>query len=406
MNPTILFAGGGTGGHVFPMIAVADAVRALRPDVDIVFVGTARGLETKVVPERGYRLELVEVAPLRGGGVRGAVEGVVVAARAIPRARALLLRLAPRAVFSIGGYAAGPVSVAARTLGVPVALMEPNAEAGLANRLAAPLVARAYTAFTESDRYFSRKVVLRTGVPLRAGFAPVAYARSGDLRVLVLGGSQGAQSLNETVPRALSRLGFGIRVTHQCGAGRDAAVRALYAELRMADRASVVPFIDDVPRALAAADLVVGRAGANAVAEICAVGRPSLLVPYPFAGDHQRHNAASLVREGAAVCVLAAEATVERIAAEIERLVAKPETLPAMAEAARKLGRPAAARVIAEDLLALAGMERGAAGRGQGNGDGGEKGDGRGDGNGSRGGNGNAVRGDGATPRNALRRLE
>jgi UDP-N-acetylglucosamine--N-acetylmuramyl-(pentapeptide) pyrophosphoryl-undecaprenol N-acetylglucosamine transferase len=346
------------------MVAVADAVHALALGLELVFVGTAGGLETKIVPASGYRLELVSVAPMRGGGVLGAVRGAARAARAVVDARALLCRIAPSAVFSAGGYAAGPVALAARTLGIPLALMEPNSAIGLANRLVAPLVQRAYTAFAESDRHFRAGTVLRTGVPIRQGFRPSPYQRAGDLRVLVLGGSQGAASLNDAVPRALARVRTKVRVVHQCGAGKDAAVRALYDELGARDRARVVPFIDDMQHELASADLVIGRAGAGAVAEICAVGRPSILVPYPFAGDHQRHNAESLVRVGAAVCVLANDAAStstasgleERIAAEIERLTADPAVLPAMAEAARELGRPDAASVIARDLLRLGGF--------------------------------------------------
>src|SRR5262249_25702789 len=143
MTATVLFAGGGTGGHVFPMIAVADAVSALAPGVKIVFVGTARGIESKVVPERGYGLRLVDARPVRGGGVSGALKGARKAAGSIPNARALVRRLSPKAVFSIGGYAAGAVCVGARTLGIPVALMEPNSAIGLANRLVAPMVQRA-----------------------------------------------------------------------------------------------------------------------------------------------------------------------------------------------------------------------------------------------------------------------
>src|SRR3954471_13183761 len=183
---TLLFAGGGTGGHVFPMLAVADAVRALLPSARLVFVGTDKGMETKLVPERGYELELVKVLPIRGGGLAGALRGIGRAAGSIPDARDIVARIAPDAVFSIGGYAAGPVALAARTLGIPLALAEPNAEAGLANRLIAPYVA----------------------------------PRSG-LEVLVIGGSQGAKSLNEAVPRALSQLGDGVHVVHQCGRAHE-----------------------------------------------------------------------------------------------------------------------------------------------------------------------------------------
>jgi len=355
---TLLFAGGGTGGHVFPMLAVADAVKALLPSARLVFVGTDKGMETKLVPERGYQLELVKVLPIRGGGLAGALRGIGRAAGSIPDARDIVARVAPRVVFSIGGYAAGPVALAARTLGVPLALMEPNAEAGLANRLIAPFVQRAYIAFPESQRYFKPAITVQTGVPLRAGFEPAPYRepRSG-LKVLVIGGSQGAKSLNEAVPRALSHLGETVQVVHQCGRAHEEAARALYAELGFGSRARIAPFIDDMPAALAAADLVIGRAGAGAVSEICAVGRPSLLVPYPFAGDHQKLNANSITREGAALWVPSAEATPVRLATELRSLMDQPERLVAMAAAARRLGRPHAAQAIAKDLLSLAGVD-------------------------------------------------
>jgi UDP-N-acetylglucosamine--N-acetylmuramyl-(pentapeptide) pyrophosphoryl-undecaprenol N-acetylglucosamine transferase len=353
---TLLFAGGGSGGHVFPMLSVAEAIIELLPSARLVFVGTEKGMETKLVPERGYELELIEVLPIRGGGVAGALRGIGRAAGSIPEARDIVKRIAPAAVFSIGGYAAGPVALAARTLGIPLALMEPNAEIGLANRLIAPFVQRAYIAFPESQRYFKREVTLQTGVPIRAGFEPAPYAPvPGQLRVLVLGGSQGAKSLNEAVPRALAELGQGVSVVHQCGHAHEAEARALYESLGMAERAQVKPFIIDMPGAIAGADIVVGRAGAGAVSEICAVGRPSLLVPYPFAGDHQKLNADSLAREGAALWLPSSEATPERLAQELRSLFSDPAKLVAMAANARRIGRPNAARVIAEDLLSLSG---------------------------------------------------
>ena len=358
MTNTLLFAGGGTGGHVYPMIAVADAVRAIAPELRLVFVGTERGMETRVVPERGYELELMRVLPIRGGGVSGALRGIGRAATSVPEARALVKRLSPKAVFSIGGYAAGPVSLAARSLGIPVALMEPNSVIGLANRLIAPLVQRAYTAFPESEKHFKQSVVLRAGVPIRDGFTRHNYEpHLSALRVLVLGGSQGAKSLNEAVPHALAQTAANVVVTHQCGTKHEADARRLYAELGLAARADVVPFIQDMPAALAAADLVIGRSGASAVSEICAVGRPSVLIPYPFAsGDHQRVNAESLVRAEAALCLPLAEASPARIAAEITALLEDPARLTRMAARAALLGRPFAAHAIALDLLGLAGL--------------------------------------------------
>jgi UDP-N-acetylglucosamine--N-acetylmuramyl-(pentapeptide) pyrophosphoryl-undecaprenol N-acetylglucosamine transferase len=355
---TLLFAGGGTGGHVFPMVAVAEAVKALAPDVRLVFVGTARGLEARAVPERGYALELMRVLPLRGGGLGGFLRGLGRAAASLPEGRALVKRLAPAAVLSVGGYAAGPVSLAAWSLGVPVALLEPNSVMGLTNRLVAPFAARGYVAFADAARHFRGDRARQVGVPLRPGFEPTPYPQpGGPLQVLVLGGSQGAKALNEAVPRAAQKLAGALDIVHQCGPAHADAVRALYAELGLAERVRVVPFIDDMPAALAVAELVVGRAGAGALSEMCAVGRPGLLVPYPFAADdHQRVNAEALVKAGAAVTVPNAEATPERLAREIAELAGDRPRLAQMAGSARRAGRPEAARDVAADLLELAGL--------------------------------------------------
>jgi UDP-N-acetylglucosamine--N-acetylmuramyl-(pentapeptide) pyrophosphoryl-undecaprenol N-acetylglucosamine transferase len=358
--PTLILAGGGTGGHVYPLLAVADVLRSAAPNVELVFVGTARGLEARVIPPKGYPLELVRVLPLRGGGWAGALRGVSRASFAVGECWTLLRRIEPRAVLSIGGYAAGPLTLAARLRGVPVALIEPNARIGLTNRLIAPWVQRAYTAFTEVERHFRSGRVLRTGVPIREGFAAEPLGpRAECLRVLVLGGSQGAEFLNRQLPAALHQAKTPISVLHQSGPDRSGEVRERYHQLGFGERACVVPFIQDMPSALGRAELVVGRSGASAVAEICAVGRPSLLVPYPLAAaDHQLHNARSLERGGASVCITQDEATSPRLAAVIDRLASAPGLLQRMAERALDAGRPRAALTIACDLLVLARLPR------------------------------------------------
>ena len=356
---TIVLAGGGTGGHVFPLLAVAVALRELEPGLESVFVGTERGIETRVVPTRGYRLELMHVLPMRGGGLRGVVQGGVRAAGAMGEARELLRSLSPRAVLSVGGYAAGPIALAAALSRIPLALLEPNSVMGLANRLIAPLVSRAYTAFEPVHRHFRRSVVLQTGVPLGPGFRPSPYAlpAQGPLTVLVLGGSQGAVALNETVPRALARLRSKVRIVHQAGPSHEVAVTQRYRDLGLAERVSVVPFIDDMPQAIAGAALVIGRAGASAVSEIAAVGRPSVLIPFPYAaGNHQLRNAQILEHAGAALCVPQERATAGRLAELVAGLFHDPSRLESMAAAARVFGRPDAARIVAQDLLGLAGV--------------------------------------------------
>ena len=357
---TVLIAGGGTGGHVYPMLAVGDAVRALAPETRVVYVGTPRGIEGRVIGgPGGDELFLLDIAPLRGDGVRGFVKGAARAAGVLPAARDLVRRLRPDVALSAGGYAGGPIALSARLYGVPVALLEPNSVLGLSNRLLTPFAERAYVAFPEAERYLRPSTVRRLGVPLRRAFAPVAYVPTeGPMRVLVLGGSQGARGINEAVPRAVAEAvaaGADVTVTHQTGRDRDVDVRALYDEHGLAARASVVPFIDDVAGALAAADLVVGRAGASSLAELCAVGRASILVPFPFAADdHQHRNALSLERAGAAVAIAQAVATPARLAAEIAGLARDPTRRARMADAARALGRPDAARAVAADLLDLA----------------------------------------------------
>jgi UDP-N-acetylglucosamine--N-acetylmuramyl-(pentapeptide) pyrophosphoryl-undecaprenol N-acetylglucosamine transferase len=358
---TILIAGGGTGGHVFPMVAVGDAIRRLDAEARVVYVGTARGLEARVIPERGDPLELLNILPLRGDGARGFARGALRAAASLPEARALVRHIAPAVVLSVGGYAAGPVSLAARSLGVPVAILEPNSALGLANRLLAPLARRAYTAFPEVERHLRPSIVLRAGVPLRKDFAPMPYERRGEcepMRVLVLGGSQGASALNETVPRAIAKV-TACAVVHQTGPGRDEAVRALYASLGVEDRARVVPFIEDMHASLTHADLVVGRAGASSLAELTAIGRPALLIPYPFAADdHQLKNAQSLERAGAAVAIAQSEATEERLARELAALARDGGRRAQMAEASSALGHPGAATEVAKDLLTIARFSR------------------------------------------------
>jgi UDP-N-acetylglucosamine--N-acetylmuramyl-(pentapeptide) pyrophosphoryl-undecaprenol N-acetylglucosamine transferase len=358
MSAAILLAGGGTGGHVFPLVAVADALARIAPEVEVVFVGTERGMEARVVPERGYRLELMDVLPLRGGGFRGALRGAVRAAGAVAEARELVQRVSPRAVLSIGGYAAGPVSLSARLRGLPLALLEPNSVIGLSNRLIAPLVHRAYTAFSGAERHFAKRAVRRMGVPIRAGFDAAPYDRSdGVLSVLVLGGSQGARRLNESVPEALCKARTAVCVVHQCGRADVEQVSERYLALGAAAVAQVTAFIHDMPAALREADLVIARSGASAVSEICAVGRPSILVPYPHAaGDHQRENAKELAQDGAAVWLSNADASPDAIAGLLDELCSEPGRLDSMALAARGRGLPNAATNIARDLLGLAGL--------------------------------------------------
>jgi UDP-N-acetylglucosamine--N-acetylmuramyl-(pentapeptide) pyrophosphoryl-undecaprenol N-acetylglucosamine transferase len=298
----------------------------------------------------------------------------VAAARECVRATRLLRRVRPAVVLSVGGYAAGPVSLAAAATGIPLAIVEPNAAIGFTNRVLAPLATRAYVAWPGALTPFRARAGRLYGVPLREGFqaGPYASHAEGRVRVLVLGGSQGAAPLNDRIPPALAALAaeseltsadasVALEVVHQTGRDRERRVRERYAALGFPGaRARVIGFLDDVATEMAQADLVVARAGAVTAAEICALGRASLLIPLPHAaGDHQRKNAEALASAGAAVCLVQADADAPRLEAELRRLVfgaAGASLRESMARAARAAGKPRAAYDIAHDLLALAGI--------------------------------------------------
>lgn len=360
MSLSFVLAGGGTGGHVFPLIAVADAIRQLDRDHQVLFVGTRRGLEVKVVPEKGYELELLDIVPIRGMGIVGALRGIAKAITSMPESAKLIRSRKPDVVLSVGGYAAGPVTLAAWMSGVPTALLEPNSEMGLSNLALAAVVDRAYTAFESTDRHFRRARVLRVGVPLRSGFTPRPWVEhEGPLRLLVLGGSQGAASINEMVAKLRQIIELPVEIRHQCGRAHLEHARGLYAEQNQ-ERLSIEPFIDDMPAALAWADIVISRSGASAIGEICAIGRASVLIPFPFAaGDHQAKNARAVADAGAAICLDQEQATAEHVREQIVGLVEEQGALARMCRAAQLLGRPGAAMTIATDMIAIAKLKAG-----------------------------------------------
>jgi UDP-N-acetylglucosamine--N-acetylmuramyl-(pentapeptide) pyrophosphoryl-undecaprenol N-acetylglucosamine transferase len=365
MIERVILAGGGTGGHLFPGIAVYEELKRREPDLQTLFVGTARGLETKVVPQLGERLECLEVRPLKGRTPGQLVKNLVALPQAGIEAARIVRNFKPSLVVGVGGYAAGPMVAAAAALGVPTAILEQNAHVGLTNRLLARLVDRAYLSFAETASLFATQKVRVVGNPVRRAFVSMGHMARVDpaafemraRRVLVIGGSQGARKLNEVVPDALAQAGLaarGLEIIHQTGHAMCDAVRARYAELGVA--ATVVPFIDDMARAYASAALVIGRAGATSLAEICAVGRPSLLVPLPTAADdHQWHNAKALQDRGAALAIRESELDAAGLARELVRLLDDASARRAMADAARALGRPDAAAAIVDDLCSWLG---------------------------------------------------
>jgi len=357
----ILIAGGGTGGHLFPGIAVAEELRRRVRDVGVSFVGTERGIESRVLPKLGERLDLLDVTPLQGRTPLALLESLMKLPAAYTRALSILAERKPAVVLGVGGYASGPMLLAAWTKGIPIALLEQNAVLGLTNRVLAPLVGRAYLTFDATAATFGPRARV-VGNPVRRSFVDATRLAQTDpegfearaRKILVIGGSQGARKLNEAIPSALARLapvGSSFEIVHQTGAAMRDEVAAQYASLGVS--AEVVPFIDDMARAYAGAMLVIARAGATTLAELTAVGRPSVLVPYPFAAeDHQSKNAEELARAGAAIAIREDQLDDETLDRALGGLLSSPDRRRAMAAAARRLGRPDAAAAVVDDLFA------------------------------------------------------
>ncbi len=349
-------AGGGTGGHVIPALAIA---RALRHEdaAEVRFVGTARGLEVRLVPEAGFRLELIRVGQLKGVSLGTRVRTLADLPLGILRCVRLLREFRPDVVVGVGGYASGPAMMAAILLGVPTLAYEPNAVPGLANRLVGKRVSAAAVAFEATAGYFRNAVV--TGVPVReAIFGVSPRPDAGDSRLLITAGSQGARVFNDTLPgiagELLERVP-GLTIVHQAGAGHVEKTIAAYAGNGVdLGRVRVAAFLDDMVGEYAAADLVLCRSGST-VAELAAAGRPSLLVPFPQAADdHQRKNAEILVGAGAAVMMLQGGLAPEELCGELVALLNDRNRLRGMGERARGLAKPGA-------LAKIAGMVRGLA---------------------------------------------
>ena len=355
----ILVAGGGTGGHVFPGIAIAEEVVMRHPRNDAVFVGTPRGLEAQVVPAAGFPIELIDVKGLKGKGALGALRNLFLLPRAAWRSLGILRRWRPDVVVGVGGYASGPVVLMAWLLGIPTAVQEQNAVAGLTNRLLGRIVKAAFTAFPEAAANFPRDKVQQLGNPIRRQLLDNFMHPSAEherTRLLVFGGSQGAHALNMRVVEALPHLADlrdRIAIIHQTGARDREQVEKGYRACGFVP--DVRDFITDMSRAYAEADLVVCRAGATTLAELTVCKKPSILVPFPAAADnHQVRNALSLSIAGAATMIEERDLTGELLAQEIRAILADPARRERMSRAAGRLGSPAAAREIADVFGQLA----------------------------------------------------
>ena len=350
----VIFAGGGTGGHLFPGLAVAREFQRRAAATEILFVGTEQGIEFRVLPKEGFKLATLTVKGLKGKGLRGVFDALYGVPASLLRSRAIIRRFRPDCIVGLGGYASGPLLLAGRLARIRCAIMEQNLRPGFTNKLLARWVDRVFTAYRESVNYFPRARVVETGNPVRWQKLP-EVAKRAKFSLLVFGGSAGARRINFAVAAALKQLTdlkAELFVTHQTGSADFAAIKEAYAALPF--EAEVTPFIDQMDRAYAQADLVLCRAGATTVAELTAFGKAAILVPYPYAiYDHQRGNAQALRDRGAADMILDQELTGEILAERIRSYLSDRERIEKMAAVARSMGRPDAAARIVDECYAL-----------------------------------------------------
>lgn len=363
----LLIAGGGTGGHLYPGIAVAEEVTAV-PGGLAVFVGTARGLETKLVPQAGFPLELVKVSGLKRMGLRGLVNGLARLPRALLESRRILRRHRPDVVLGVGGYASGPLVLMAALSGYPTAVQEQNSFPGFTNRLLGHFARRVFVAFDEAGGFFARRKVRLTGNPVRRRFLDRALTATGSGKnILVLGGSQGSHAVNELATglvRVLDARGRLPLVVHQTGADEYDRMQLHYAALGYEGRVDVRAFIDDMPGVLADAALVVARAGALTLAELAIMKRPAILIPLPTAADdHQTRNAMAFERAGAAVILHQSDASATRLGDLVDQILGDPARYESMAAAMGALARAEATRAVVAELESIARRRRGDTGK-------------------------------------------
>lgn len=350
----LLIAGGGTGGHLFPGVAIAEELRARDPGAQVRFVGTRRGIEARVLPELGWDLALIEVSGLKTVGALGALRGLARLPRALWQARRIVREFRPDAVIGVGGYASGPVVLMARLGGVPTAICEQNSIPGLTNKILGRVVRAVFVSFDGSRRFFQPKKTTLSGNPVRRALvqqlleaAPETSAAQEPVHVLVSGGSLGAVAVNPLAADALIALArtTPLSIVHQTGdRGLDDTVRR-YAEAGVT--ADCRAFIKDMAAAYRRADVIIGRAGATTVAELAITGKPAVFIPYPFAADnHQELNARELAEAGAALMFRQSELTAGKLAEALRPLLTDPARRADMGARMKARARPAAAAAV------------------------------------------------------------
>jgi UDP-N-acetylglucosamine--N-acetylmuramyl-(pentapeptide) pyrophosphoryl-undecaprenol N-acetylglucosamine transferase len=357
----VLIAAGGTGGHIYPGIAVAQEIMRRDPASTVRFVGTARGLETRLVPKAGFELSLIDSAGLKNVSLVARLKGLAILPKSFLSAQQVIRAFQPDVVVGAGGYVSGPVVLMAALMRKPTLVMESNALPGWTNRVLARFVNRAAVSFEQALPYFRGKAVV-TGNPVRREFfeIPAKRREPGKLSLLIFGGSQGARAINEAMIAALPNLKslpIALRIKHQTGPADFEKVKAGYAAAGWNEQVAVTSYIDDMMNDFAAADLVICRAGATTTAELIAAGKASIMIPFPYAADdHQRKNAEALQAAGAARMIVQQELNGERLVKEIETLAREPQQIDRMEEASRKLARGDSAKAAVDLIEGLMGI--------------------------------------------------
>jgi UDP-N-acetylglucosamine--N-acetylmuramyl-(pentapeptide) pyrophosphoryl-undecaprenol N-acetylglucosamine transferase len=355
----VLIAGGGTGGHLFPALAVARALKEEAAETEVLFVGTEHGLEAKIIPSTEFPIRFITARGIRGVRLMNVLRALLEVPRGIVESLFILRDFRPHVVFGVGGYASGPTVLAGLLMRIPTAIQEQNSVMGTTNRVLSRIVDRVFISWGKTEPSPPPAKTMLTGNPIRGDLMEPAQAETEKerLHVLVFGGSQGAQSINAAITNSLEQLKpFVDRISliHQTGRGRVEETLRAYDEAGI--NADVREFIDDMGAVYHWADLVVCRAGAGSLAEITALGKPAIVIPYPHAiGDHQARNAEVLEAQGAVRIIPDSRLKNGALVQEISDLAQNPEQLAQMAANSRKLGRPEAARTIAQELLKMAG---------------------------------------------------
>jgi UDP-N-acetylglucosamine--N-acetylmuramyl-(pentapeptide) pyrophosphoryl-undecaprenol N-acetylglucosamine transferase len=357
----VMIAAGGTGGHLYPGVALAREFERQAPGSETIFIGTTRGLETKVVPREGFELMTIEAQGVMGKGWWGAVQGLAVVPVGLVQCLAICRQRRPDLAIGLGGYTSPPLILAALLLGIRRVILEPNVHPGMANRVLSPIANLIFVSFAETARYFRTSKTRVVGTPIRREFLETgAEARRVEgtrgFTLLVLGGSQGARSINRAMVGALPALAAthpSLRVIHQTGDRDVEEIAAAYRGCPSIE-AEVVPFLYDIPRAFRQADLVVSRSGAMTVAEITVSGKPAILIPFPHAAQgHQERNARVLERAGAAQVIVDARLSGEVLAGAIAAVLANPNRLSEMGRCSKALGQADAAEQVVKACRAL-----------------------------------------------------